>query len=86
MGDDEARPAYTLPTSPIIFLLGEMMIAPPDTTTRVQRILAVPFITKISVYMHTHAQTHGVPYQRNGKMTHSMFETLNVYFTHIYKA
>jgi hypothetical protein len=50
MGDDEARPAYTLPTSPIIFLLGEMMIAPPDTTTRVQRILEVPFIQKYKAH------------------------------------
>ena len=57
MGDDEARPAYTLPTSPIIFLLGEMMIAPPDTTTRVQRILAVPFIQKCK-YICTHKLKH----------------------------
>ena len=58
MGDDEARPAYTLPTSPIIFLLGEMMIAPPDTTTRVQRILAVPLIQKCKyICTHTHKYT-----------------------------
>jgi hypothetical protein len=30
IGDDDARPAYTFPTSLMTFLLGDTIMAPPD--------------------------------------------------------